>query len=1080
MGRSPRAQSRAGQAHFIQSRSNRNPTLTPPRPEQPSQFPFSSSADSSDPPPPSSEAADLYALALSLLDTLTAHSPPPPPTPYSPHLVPLAASPLDALEHRLAGTYTGRAFSAVRRRAAALYAGSTQRRPAGARDYSVRGAVRALKAAVEAFARDKVPAVGGRARRTGEKGGKGWKVRLAGAALKGGVVLDPEETAEGMREVLQLAQEAGEKGSAEAYVLLGDLLLTGYLSAIPDPVGALEAYTQASERYGSPDAQYKLGFLYSSNYGAALGGLEGKGQQGSALLHYTFAALSGHTPASMTVGYRHWAGIGTKQSCKDALPWYKSAADAAVRAFNAGPPGGRHLPPSKIRLSDLDGGAYGPGASSARASLVTGGSNAQSQHEWDDLVEFHLFHAERGDAEYMYRLGRLYYQGFAAGGSGGPRGLSRGRLAPSAATGAPSDGLWDGGRDFARASKWFLRLAKKVWPGDARDALRDPKARTAAAGRAGDAPRVGYYDAAKDRRSERVDEHTAMVGGLAAGYLGRMYLRGEGVAVNYAKAFLWFQRGVKQGDRESSNGLGIMYRDGLGVERDVKKALLHFHAAAQQDLADAQVNLGKYHFGVGDFATATTYFEAAIRLDGKRWPDAFQAYYYLAELAARAPNAAENCPVAVSFYKRVTERGDWDHEVWWEAEHAREKGDRRTALLGYWLMAERGYEAAQNNVAWILDRDKQRFRHPLLDAAPISSPATAQLDRLALTYWTRSAAQDNVDALVKMGDYYFSGLGTEDRVPQREKAAGCYQSAATTRFSAMAMWNLGWMHETGQGVPQDFHLAKRHYDAAYDTSGDAAFPATLSLIGLYTRALYHAILKPGGGADPLHALSLFGKEPDADGVAAGYAEHGLWGFGRAWRDIQRSWGVDPGPEPEAIPAPPRTAAGAPRGREDAEARAPEAQYERLGGRADAAGGEEQQQQRRRDVRAAQRALEGAEDPLEWREYQDGRGFARGGHAADDEDEDEFFLEDEGDFGGTVAIVALCMLLAWLLYFRQRPEHQRQPAAPVPAAAPVAQPRAPQQPAPTPTPTQPAAPPDEAERERREREERERERGREGQ
>lgn len=277
-----------------------------------------------------------------------------------------------------------------------------------------------------------------------------------------------------------------------------------------------------------------------------------------ALLHYTFAALSGHTPASMTVGYRHWAGIGTKQSCKDALPWYKAAADSAIRAFNAGPPGGRHLAPHKIRLSDHDGGAYGPGASSSRSSLVTGGSTAQTQHEWDDLVEFHLFHADKGDPEYMYRLGRLYYQGFGAGGLGGVRGLPRGRLVPAgarasaAAGGGPSvgggsgaDGLWDGGRDFHRASKWFLRLAKKVWPSDGREATTDPKARP---GRLGEPPRIGYYDANKDRRSEQrgVDEHAAMVGGLAAGYLGRMYLRGEGVAVNYAKAFLWLQRGIKQ------------------------------------------------------------------------------------------------------------------------------------------------------------------------------------------------------------------------------------------------------------------------------------------------------------------------------------------------------------------------------------------------------------------------------------------------------------------------------------------------------------------------------------------------------
>lgn len=113
--------------------------------------------------------------------------------------------------------------------------------------------------------------------------------------------------------------------------------------------------------------------------------------------------------------------------------------------------------------------------------------------------------------------------------------------------------------------------------------------------------------------------------------------------------------------------------------------------------------------------------------------------------------------------------------------------------------------------------DKSRIRVPLLDAAPVGSSET---DRIALTYWTRSAAQDNVDALVKLGDYYFKGIGTsarpnldgaEDkaddktsnaRVPQYEKAATFYQSAATSRLSAMAMWNLGWMHETGHGVPQ--------------------------------------------------------------------------------------------------------------------------------------------------------------------------------------------------------------------------------------------------------------------------------------
>jgi SEL1 protein len=85
------------------------------------------------------------------------------------------------------------------------------------------------------------------------------------------------------------------------------------------------------------------------------------------------------------------------------------------------------------------------------------------------------------------------------------------------------------------------------------------------------------------------------------------------------------------------------------------------------------------------------------------------------------------------------------------------------------------------------------------------APITPSNDtaRLALTQWTRSAAQLNVDALVKVGDYYYQGLGVPDE-PEHiryEKAAGYYRSAADTQVSALAMWNLGWMYENGLGVP---------------------------------------------------------------------------------------------------------------------------------------------------------------------------------------------------------------------------------------------------------------------------------------
>lgn len=84
----------------------------------------------------------------------------------------------------------------------------------------------------------------------------------------------------------------------------------------------------------------------------------------------------------------------------------------------------------------------------------------------------------------------------------------------------------------------------------------------------------------------------------AAGYLGRMYLRGEGVKQDAVMAKMWLERGAEYGDKESHNGLGIIWRDGLVDSRkDLKRAMGHFAAAATQELAEAQVNIGKYHYG---------------------------------------------------------------------------------------------------------------------------------------------------------------------------------------------------------------------------------------------------------------------------------------------------------------------------------------------------------------------------------------------------------------------------------------------------------------------------------------------------
>lgn len=163
------------------------------------------------------------------------------------------------------------------------------------------------------------------------------------------------------------------------------------------------------------------------------------------------------------------------------------------------------------------------------------------------------FNADRGEIDFAYRLGKIFYQGSIYP---SPGGIASG-----------SEGVGAVPRNYARAFHYFLQIARQVWPHDPPHAVQSKE----------DRKPVGYAAA-------------------SAGYLGRMYLRGEGVKIDYAIAKMWFERGADQGDRECHNGLGIMYRDGLGVKSSAQVALVHFTAAAGQDLAEAQVNLGKHHY----------------------------------------------------------------------------------------------------------------------------------------------------------------------------------------------------------------------------------------------------------------------------------------------------------------------------------------------------------------------------------------------------------------------------------------------------------------------------------------------------
>ena len=302
---------------------------------------------------------------------------------------------------------------------------------------------------------------------------------------------------------------------------------------------------------------------------------------------------------------------------------------------------------------------------------------------------------------------------------------------------------------------------------------------------------------------------------VAMAFIGKMYLEGSDVVKqDNDTAFLYFKKAADQKNPVGQSGLGLMYLYGKGVEKDYKRAFDFFRKAAEQNWVDGQLQLGNmYYNGLGvvrDYKMAIKYFNLASQSGH------LLAFYNLADMHATGTGMLRSCPTAVELYKNVAERGKWG-ELLMEAHADHKKGRTDHALMKYLILAELGYEVAQSNVAYILDKKES---------------AIFQEDELwkrALVYWTRAAAQGYSAARVRLGDYYYYGLGTER---DYETAAFHYRIASETQNNAQAMFNLGYMHELGYGMRQDIHLAKRFYDMAADTSVDAKVPVALALAKL--------------------------------------------------------------------------------------------------------------------------------------------------------------------------------------------------------------------------------------------------------
>lgn len=154
-------------------------------------------------------------------------------------------------------------------------------------------------------------------------------------------------------------------------------------------------------------------------------------------------------------------------------------------------------------------------------------------------------------------------------------------------------------------------------------------------------------------------------------------------------------------------------------------------------------------------------------------------------------------------------------------------------------LAAAGIEVAQSNAAFLLltlsRRNQCRYSsshnsHGSNEANAVSNNHNSNstgCELRALQLQALAANQGNGEALLQLGDaLYYGRAGLK---PSHAAAARLYQRAADLHHP-QALFNLGLLHEVGDGVAQDFHLAKRFFDLAAEMDNKARTPRDVALL----------------------------------------------------------------------------------------------------------------------------------------------------------------------------------------------------------------------------------------------------------
>jgi TPR repeat protein/transglutaminase-like putative cysteine protease len=283
---------------------------------------------------------------------------------------------------------------------------------------------------------------------------------------------------------------------------------------------------------------------------------------------------------------------------------------------------------------------------------------------------------------------------------------------------------------------------------------------------------------------------------VAQNKLGRLYASGgQGLTQDYTQALGWYRKAAEQNLAEAQFNLGGMFYRGLGTPQAYETALLWFRKAANQNFAAAQYFLGlMYVRGQGvaaDDAQALAWYQKSAAGGYSL------AEYDLALFYQSGTVVPQDAATARMWYRKAADQGLSFAQSRLAIQYVQGDGvprDYAQALSWFQKAADQGEPIAQNGLGWLYEK-----------GLGVPKDATA-----AVQWYRKAADQSNSLAQSNLGRMMYFGQG----VPKDHSAAMALWEKAATRGESGAQYLLGLTHEVGEDTPRDMLVAASWYRKA--------------------------------------------------------------------------------------------------------------------------------------------------------------------------------------------------------------------------------------------------------------------------